>query len=551
MKDKSFAKNKKTKYMGQQDSIIVAIELGSSKICGIAGKMKDGSMQILAYAEDKTSDCIKRGVVYNIEKTTQSIKNVINKLEATLKMKVNRTYIGIGGQSVRSVKNFVRRDLLTPTYITQAHIDSITDESHEVADDDYELIGYYVQGFTVDGNLVADPVGIMGTNVEGEFLNIIANKRLRKNIKTSFENLGMEIADYHLSSFELANNVLTDTEKRTGTALIDLGAGTTTIVVLKSNIIRQIITLPLGVNNIKQDLCELQIEHNEAEQLLLTYGDAMAENTPDSRGADQAPMYTTSDGRSIEISTIQEIIRARLQEILINVDKQMHNSDYADRLLGGVVITGGGANIRNIDKACQSMLNADKVRIAKKVIPQLVKNSNITSLSLENPASCAVISLLLSGEENCTENGYNGLEIFGENEKPKDSIQKEAASRIQKEEDEALAFIEETKSRLRDAIIKLQKSTSDITVDDANRGLKNIVRQNLTAAETVVTEDYNKYKDILVGKDKYNQSLREADDLITKCDEESDKLKELLRASEKRNSAWGKIGRWIDDLLKE
>ena len=537
--------------MGEQDSIIVAIELGSSKICGIAGKMKDGNMQILAYAEDKTSDCIKRGVVYNIEKTTQSIKNVINKLEATLKMKISRTYIGIGGQSVRSVKNFVKRDMLTPTYITQAHIDSITDESHDVSDDEYELIGYYVQGFTVDGNLVADPVGIMGTIVEGEFLNIIANKRLRKNIKTSFENLGLDIADYHLSSFELANNVLTDTEKRTGTALIDLGAGTTTIVVLKSNIIRQIITLPLGVNNIKQDLCELQIEQNEAEQLLLTYGDAMAENMPGNGDEDQAPLYTTSDGRSIEITTIQEIIRARLQEILINVDKQMHNSDYADRLLGGVVITGGGANIKNIDKACQSMLNADKVRIAKKVIPQIVKNSNITSLSLENPASCAVISLLLSGEENCTESGYNGLEIFGENDKPKDSIQKEAASRIQKEEDEALEFIEETKTKLRDAIIKLQKSTSEITVDDANRGLKNIARQNLTAAETIITEDYNKYKDILVGKDKYNQSLREADDLITKCDEESYKLKELLKASEKRNSTWGKIGRWIDDLLKE
>ncbi len=344
--------------------------------------------------------------------------------------------------------------------------------------------------------------------------------------------------------------MLTDTEKRTGTALIDLGAGTTTIVVLKSNIIRQITTLPLGVNNIKQDLCELQIEYPEAEQLLVTYGDAMAENTPGG-GNDQAPLYTTSDGRSIEIATIQEIIRARLQEILINVDKQMHNSDYADRLLGGVVITGGGSSIRNIDKACQSMLNADKVRIAKNVIPQLVKNSNITSLSLESPSSCTIISLLLSGEENCTESGYNGLEIFGENEKPKDSIQKEAASRIQKEEEEALAFIEETKTKLRDTILKLQKSTSDITVDDANKGLKTTARQNLAAADSVVAEDYNKYKDILIGKDKYNQSLREADDLITKCNEESDRLKDLIRASDKRNSTWGRLGRWIDDLLKE
>jgi cell division protein FtsA len=536
--------------MGEQDSIIVAIELGSSKVCGIAGKMKDGSMQILAYAEDKTSDCIKRGVVYNIEKTTQSIKNVVNKLEATLKRKITRTYIGIGGQSVRSVKSFIKKNMLTPTYITQAHIDSITDESHEVSDEDCELIGYYVQGFSVDGSLVADPVGIMGTNVEGEFLNVVANKRLRNNIKTSFENLGLEIADYHLSAFELANNVLTDTEKRTGTALIDLGAGTTTIVVLKSNIIRQIITLPLGINNIKQDLCDLQIEYSEAEQLLLTYGDAMSENVQYD-DEDQISLYTTSDGRSVEITTIQEIIRARLQEILVNVDKQMHNTEYADRLLGGVVITGGGANIKNIEKACQSMLSADKVRIAKKVIPQLIKNSDITSLSLESPTSCTIISLLLSGNENCTEDGYNGLEIFGKNEKTKDNSQKEEQSKQQKEEEEALAYIEGTKTKLRDAIIKLQKSVSSITVDDANKGLKNAAREYITIAESIITEDYNKSKDILVGKDKYNQSLREADDLITKCNEEADKLKELLRESEKRNSTWGKIGRWFDDLLKE
>ena len=95
--------------MVEQEAIIVAIELGSSKISGIAGKMKDGTMQILAYAEDKTTDCVKRGVVYNIVKTTLSIKTIISKLEAALKMKITRTYIGLGGQSVRSVKSVVQK----------------------------------------------------------------------------------------------------------------------------------------------------------------------------------------------------------------------------------------------------------------------------------------------------------------------------------------------------------------------------------------------------------------------------------------------------------
>lgn len=537
--------------MGEQETIIVAIELGSSKIAGIAGKMKDGTMQILAYAEDKTTDCVKRGVVYNIEKTTQSIKTVVSKLETALKMKITRTYIGLGGQSVRSVKSVVQKNMLTPTYINQIHIDDITDESHEVPYEDYELIGYFTQEFVIDTNVAADPVGIMGTNIEGKFLNVIANCRLRHNIKTSFENLGLDIADYHLSAFVLANNILTDAEKRSGTALIDFGAGTTTIAVLKNNIVRQIITLPIGINNIRQDLCDLQIETAEAEQLLLTYADAMADN----RGADEnepAPTYTTSDGRTVEVSTIRQIIDARLQEILVNVENQLHNSDYADKLLGGVVITGGGANIPNIDKACVNTLKVDKVRVARKLIPQLIKNSDITSLSLESPTSCTIVSLLLSGNENCVGEAYNGPDIFTDNEKNQEiSAHKEAAAKQQQAEDDALAYIENIKSQLRENILKLQQTGKALSDDESNKKLRAAAEAFINEARNIITEDYSKNKDTLIDKDKYRQSLREAETLITKCDEEADNLESQLKDIVKKNSLFGKMNRWIEDILKE
>lgn len=539
--------------MIEQESTIVAIELGSSKTSGIAGKMKDGTMQILAYAEDKTNDCVKRGVVYNIEKTTQSIKNVISKLEVSLKMKITRTYIGLGGQSVRSIKCVIKKNMLTPTYITQAHIDAITDESHEVKFDDYELIGYFTQDFIVDTNIAADPVGIMGTNIEGEFLNIIANSRIRNNIKTSFENIGLEIADYRLSAFELANNVLTDAEKRSGTALIDFGDGTTTIAVLKNNIVRQIITIPLGISNIKQDLCDLQIEFNEAEQLLLIYANAIVENHSNEED-DNVPVYTTSDGRTIEIATIQHIIEARLHEILINVENQLHNSEYADKLLGGIVITGGGSNIINIEKACASTLKVEKVRIAKKLIPQLIKNSDITSLSIESPTSCNIISLLLAGNENCIGEEYKGPDIFRENEKVHViSTNKETAIKIQKEEEEALAYIEETKSALRTAILNLQKISDAINADNNKNNKKLQVKANqcIIQANSIIKDDYNTYKDILIDKDKYKQSLREADVLITKCNETVENLTNIIKQINQNNSTLVRLGRWIEDLLKE
>ena len=537
--------------MGEQESIIVAIELGSSKIAGIAGKKKDGTMQILAYAEEKNTDCVRRGMVYNIEKTTQSIRNVVSRIETSLKMKVTRTYIGLAGQSVRSVKSIVKKNMLAPTYITQGHIDAITDESHEVAIEDYELIGFFTQGFTLDANTLANPVGIMGTNIEGEFLNIIANSRLRSNIKTSFENLGLDIADYRISAFELANNILTDAEKRSGTALIDFGAGTTTIAVLKNNIVRQITTLPIGINSICMDLCDLQIEPAEAEQLMLKYANAIVENTPDNEN-EKKPTYTTSDGREIDIALIQQIIEARLNEILVNVENQLHNSEYADKLLGGVVITGGGANIKNIEKACSNTLKVDKIRIARKVIPQLIKNSNITSLSTESVTTCAIISLLLAGDENCVGDAYNGPDIFDNKDKENEiTAHKEAAAKRQKEEEDALAYLEETKTKLRNAIISMQKLGESITSTPSNKKLWTTAEEAVTESGAIVTDQFEQSKELLADKDKYKQSLREADVLTRKCEEEGESLLAIVKDARDSNSTMGRLKRWIDDILKE
>ena len=330
-----------------------------------------------------------------------------------------------------------------------------------------------------------------------------------------------------------------------------MGAGTTTISVLKNNIVRQIITLPLGINNITQDLCDLQIEPAEAEQLMLTYADAVAD-TADVEENGQEPTYTTSDGRSIAVREIRHIIGARLGEILINVENQLHNSDYADKLLGGIVITGGGANIPNIEKACTNTLKVDKVRIAKKLIPQLIKNSDITSLSLESPTTCTIISLLLSGTENCVGEEYNGPDIFTNDEKNREiADRKEAAAKLQQEEDEALEYIEQTKTQLRSTILKLQQTSEAITNDEGNKKLRHAAEAFINEAHEIVTEDYSRYKDLLVGKDKYKQSLREADILITKCDEEVENLQNQLKDLAKKNSLFGKLNRWVEDILKE
>ena len=120
---------------------IVAIELGSTEITGIAGKKNaDGSLNILAYSSEKSADCIKKGVIYNLDKTTQKLTSVIKELENKLQAGIKKVYIGVGGLSLRSIKNSENRQLGEDTRISQAIIDSMMQNNLDIPLLDYEIL---------------------------------------------------------------------------------------------------------------------------------------------------------------------------------------------------------------------------------------------------------------------------------------------------------------------------------------------------------------------------------------------------------------------------
>ncbi len=531
---------------------IVAIELGSSKISGIAGKKKDGTMQILAYAEEKTTACVKRGIVYNIEKTTQCVNNIIERLEKDLKTKITRAYIGIGGQSVRSYKCVVKRNLLTQSYITNEVIDSIHDESYEIPYADCEVLENYPQEYVVDQNVITDPVGVMGTNIEGEYLNVISRTKLRNNIRTCFANTNVSIADdFMLSPCLLANNVLTDAEKRSGCVLVDLGAGTTTVVVYKNNIIRHLATIPLGSNNITQDLATLQLDEAEAEEVKLKYGAAYIEED-DINEELETRVYATSDGRSIEISKIQLIIEARINEIIANVRKQIVNSNYGDKLLAGIILTGGGSNMRNIDKAFLSDIKVDKVRIAKTVNQPIQKAASLASYKFDNGMNNTLISLLLSGEMSCGGDAVDDLA------KPAEPEEEDLRNRKRKEQEEIERREAETaqkfdgiKALIRTNINKVQSSEKELEEKGKDKKTRLQVDELVNTALDVLGSEYEECVAALNGKDKYKQSLKEAAELADILKKNVDTLAEKLVKAKKDNSLWGRLTRVMGDLVNE
>ena len=374
---------------------IVAIELGSSKVTGIAGqKNLDGSIQILAVVKEESSAFIRKGVVYNIDKTAQCLTGIIKKLETQLKTEIRQVYVGIGGQSIRSVRNVIGKDLPNESIVTQEMVIELMDANRNMTYPDQEILDAAVQEYKVGSQFQIDPVGIQATRLEGNFLNILERKAFYKNLNKCFETADINIAEMYLAPLALADSVLTEAEKRSGCALVDLGADTTTVSVYSKNILRHLAVIPLGSNNITKDIATLQMEESDAERMKLKYAAAYTDNND----IDNDLKYSIDPERQIESRKFIEIVEGRLEEIIENVWYQIP-SEYYDKLLGGIILTGGGSNLKNIEKAFNNHTHVDKIRVAKFVTQSIISNNE--TIKAHDGTMNTVLGLLAKGDINC------------------------------------------------------------------------------------------------------------------------------------------------------
>ena len=374
---------------------IVAIELGSTNIIGVAGKKNiDGSISILSVIKEDSTSCINKGVVYNIDKTVQCLTNIIKRLETSLKAKVAQVYVGVGGQSIRSVKNTLIKELPLDTVVTLDMVNELMDANRSMTYPAQEVLDAITQEYKVDAQYQLDPVGIQCTRLEANLLNILWKKSFYRNLNKCFDNAGIAIAEMYLAPLALADSVLTDAEKRVGCVLVDLGAETTTVSVYYRNILRHLAVIPLGGNNITIDIASLQMDDENAEKIKLKYASAYT----DSKDIDENLKYSIDEDRQVDSKTFIEIVEARLEEIIKNVWYQVP-SEYTDKLLGGFIITGGVSNMKNIEKAFKQHTGVDKIRIANFV--QETINSNIPEITAHNATMNTVLGLIAKGDMNC------------------------------------------------------------------------------------------------------------------------------------------------------
>ena len=388
---------------------IVAIELGSSKMTGIAGqKNLDGSVTVLAVVKEDSSQFIRKGVVYNIDKTAQCLQGIVKKLETQLKTQIVKVYVGVGGQSVRGVRNVVTKDLPAGTIVTEAMIDQLVDSNRNMIYPDQEILDTAVQEYKVDSQYQQDPVGIQCTRLEGNYLNMLQRKAFYKNLNKCFEVAGIAIAEMLNAPRALADAVLTEAERRSGCALIDIGSDTTTVSVYTKNILRHLAVIPLGGSNITKDIATLQMEETDAEKMKLKYASAYTDNSE----IDNNMKYPIDQDRSVESRRFIEIVEGRLEEIVENAWYQVP-SEYYDKLLGGIILTGGGANLKNIERAFQNHTHIEKIRVAK--FPTHTITGGTEDIKAKNAMMNTVLGLLMKGDINCAGGPFdpNG-DLFGQ-----------------------------------------------------------------------------------------------------------------------------------------
>jgi len=374
---------------------IVAIELGSSKITGVAGRKNlDGSISILAVVKEDSTSSIRKGVVYNIDKTVLALNNIVKKLETTLKSKIAYVYVGVGGQSIRSMKNVIVKELEAETVVSQDMINELMDANRNMSYPEQEILDAATQEYKVDQQYQLDPVGIQCTRLEGNFLNILWRKTFYRNLNKCFELAGIAIADMYLAPLALADSVLTETERRAGCVLVDLGADTTTVSVYYKNILRHLAVIPLGSSNITKDIATLQMEEGDAERMKLKHGSAYTDNSD----IDNTLRFPIDADRDILSRDFINIVEGRMQEIIENVWFQVPN-EYIDKLLGGIILTGGGSNMRNIERAFRNHTHIDKIRVARFITTTI--NSNLPEIVAHDGMMNTVLGLLEKGDMNC------------------------------------------------------------------------------------------------------------------------------------------------------
>src|SRR4051812_37786304 len=347
--------------MGNMD-LIVGLDIGTTKICAIVGRKNDfGKIEILGLGKSESVG-VMRGVVTNIVNTVQSIKLAVDEASGKSGVEIHNVYVGIAGQHIKSLQHRgMRTRNSMEDEINQKDIDIIVEDMFKLAMPPGEQIIHVIpQEYIVDNEQgLKDPVGMSGARLEANCHIITGQVSSIKNIYKCVERATLKTEGLFLEPLASAEAVLTDEEKEAGVVLVDIGGGTTDVAIFQDGIIRHTAVIPFGGNVITEDIkMGCSIIRNQAELLKIKFGSALASENLENEIV-SIPGLRGREPREISVKNLSHIIQARMEEIIEHVHFEIRNSGFEKKLIAGIVITGGGAQLRHIVQLVEFITGMD------------------------------------------------------------------------------------------------------------------------------------------------------------------------------------------------
>jgi cell division protein FtsA len=371
--------------------IIVGLDIGTTKICVVAAEVNDddGEFRVIGVGKTK-SEGLNRGVVTNIRSAVKSIRKAVEECELKSGIEIENIYAGIAGHHIVGL-NKEGVVAVTGDTITESDIQRVVEAARATNSPDKEIIHTLTQEYIVDGqDGVIDPIGMAGKRLEAKVHLILGSVSSAANIVQCCNDANLNVLNIVLEPFASSLAVLDEQEKELGVVLLDIGGGTSDMVIYKNGSIVHTSVLPLGGNQVTNDIAiGLRTTKSEALRVKHDFGAALINAVGEGETVSLKGIAGRDD-RVIDKRLLAEVIEARFREIFELISNEIKNSNFGPGCAAGVVITGGSSMMRNV------------VDVAEDVLRMPVRVGAPTSIEgladmVESPEFSTVVGLIQYG----------------------------------------------------------------------------------------------------------------------------------------------------------
>jgi cell division protein FtsA len=386
-----------------KENIAVGLDIGTTKIVAMIGKENEyGKLEILGIGRAKSLG-VARGVVNNITLTINSIQQAVAEAENNSGYKINDVVVGIAGQHIRSIQHsdYISRPNAEEV-IAEEDIDLLIEQVHKLTVlPGEEIIHVLPQEYKINGYEVTnEPIGMYGSRLESNFHVVVGQAASIRNAGRCIKSAGLELSGLTLEPLASSDAVLSQEEKEAGVALIDIGGGTTDLAIFKDGIIRHTAVIPFGGNVITDDIKEgCSIIEKQAELLKIKFGSAWPGENKDNEIV-SIPGLRGREPKEISLKNLSKIIHARVVEIIQQVFNEIKAYGYEEpkkKLICGIVLTGGGAELKHIKQLVEYITGMDtRIGYPNEYL------AGDSSTDLSSPVYATAVGLVMNSLKNNT-----------------------------------------------------------------------------------------------------------------------------------------------------